>query len=100
MLTEISLAIMGAVLSPAHAAASPSTDAPQVYVEIIVKACPADQPEMQADRPDAVQGYYVEPINQGATYDNERSPNSGRARVGLCDDALHRRTGAAGGRRE
>jgi hypothetical protein len=74
MLTEIFLAVMGSLLPPAHAAASPSTDAPQVYVEIIVKACPADRPEMQADRPDAVQGYYVEPINQGVTYDSERSP--------------------------
>jgi hypothetical protein len=34
-------------------------------VELIVKACPADQPDVQADRPDAVRGYYTEPIQPG-----------------------------------
>ena len=34
-------------------------------MELIVKACPADQPDVQADRPDAVRGYYTEPIQPG-----------------------------------
>ncbi|HET7446857.1 MAG TPA: hypothetical protein VFJ49_02910 [Methyloceanibacter sp.] len=56
------------------APAQPSTESPQVYVELIIKACPSDQPDKQVGRPNAVRGYYTEPINQGKSYENERSP--------------------------
>ena len=65
---------MAALIVPVDAPAQPSTESPQVYLEIIVKACPSDQPDKQAGRPDAVRGYYTEPINQGKSYENERSP--------------------------
>ena len=74
MLTDIALAAMAALIVPVDAPAQPSTESPQVYLEIIVKACPSDQPDKQAGRPDAVRGYYTEPINQGKSYENERSP--------------------------
>src|SRR5690349_15801968 len=74
MLADISMAVMAGVLIPVDAPAQPPSETPQVYVELIVKACPADQPDVQADRPDAVRGYYAEPINQGKSYENERSP--------------------------
>jgi len=74
MLADISMAVMAGLLIPVDAPAQPPSETPQVYVELIVKACPADQPDVQADRPDAVRGYYAEPINQGKSYENERSP--------------------------
>jgi hypothetical protein len=73
MLTDIPMAIMAGLFVPVDATAQPPSETPQVYVELIVKACPADQPDVQADRPDAVRGYYTEPINQGKSYENERS---------------------------
>jgi hypothetical protein len=63
MLADISMAVMAGLLIPVDAPAQPPSETPQVYVELIVKACPADQPDVQADRPDAVRGY-----------ENERSP--------------------------
>lgn len=47
---------------------------PQSYVQLIVKACPAVEQTGQDHKPDAVQGYYADPINQGLAYDNVRSP--------------------------
>jgi len=46
----------------------------RTYVQIIVKACPAIEQTGQDHKPDAVMGYYADPINQGLIYDNERSP--------------------------
>ena len=56
-------------------------------MELIVKACPADQPDVEADRPDAVRGYYTEPIDQGKSYENERSPT--RAEREAAFTAMH-----------
>jgi hypothetical protein len=65
MLTDIPMAIMAGLFVPVDATAQPPSETTQVYVELIVKACPADQPDVQADRPDAVRGYYTEPIQPG-----------------------------------
>jgi len=43
MLAQITLAAVAGLLTPASAA---RTDAPQVYVELIVKACPSSQPDV------------------------------------------------------
>jgi hypothetical protein len=48
MLTDISMAVMASLFMPVDAPAQPSTETPQVYVELIVKACPSDQPNMQS----------------------------------------------------
>ena len=56
MLADISMAVMAGLLIPVDAPDQPPSETPQVYVEVIVKACPADQPDVQADRPDAVRG--------------------------------------------
>jgi hypothetical protein len=71
MLAEISLAAMAGLVIPASTA---STDRLHVYVELIVKACPSTQPDLSADKPDAVMGYYTLPINQGVSYDDVRAP--------------------------
>jgi hypothetical protein len=70
MLAEITLAAMAGLVIPA----SDAPDQPEVYVELIVKACPSTQPDVSADKPDAVQGYYTLPINQGVSYDEARAP--------------------------
>jgi hypothetical protein len=87
MLADISMAVMAGLLIPVDAPAQPPSEMPQVYVELIVKACPADQPDVQADRSDAVRGYYAEPINQGKSYENERSPT--RAEREAAFTAMH-----------
>ena len=87
MLTDIALAAMAALIMPVDAPAQSSTESPQVYVELIVKACPSDQPDKQAGRPDAVRGYYTEPINQGKSYENERSPTKAEREAGFT--AMH-----------
>jgi hypothetical protein len=74
MLADLSMAVMAGLFMPVNASAQPPTEPPQVYVELIIKACPSDQPNAQPGTPDAVRGYYTEPINQGKSYDNERSP--------------------------
>lgn len=56
------------------ATASAQSASPRTYVQIIVKACPAVEQTGQENKPDAVHGYYADPINQGLIYDNERSP--------------------------
>ena len=71
MLAQITLAAVAGLLTPASAAPS---DAPQVYVELIVKACPSSQPDVSENKPNSVQGYYTEPINQGVSYDDARAP--------------------------
>ena len=87
MLADISMAVMAGLLIPVDAPAQPPSETPQVYVQLIVKACPADQPDVQADRPDAVRGYYAEAINQGKSYENERSPT--RAEREAVFTAMH-----------
>jgi hypothetical protein len=74
MFTKFFMAILGGSIGLANAAVAPSSDPPDVYVELIVKACPSDRTEMQTDRPDAVRGYYAKPVNQGVVYNDERSP--------------------------
>lgn len=49
-------------------------DTDRTYVQIIIKACPALEQTGQDHRPEAVTGYYVDPINQGISYNDERSP--------------------------
>ncbi len=71
MLAQITLAAIAGLLTPASTA---QTEAPQVYVELIVKACPSSQPDVSENKPDAVQGYYTEPINKGVSYDDARPP--------------------------
>jgi hypothetical protein len=75
MFRELSLLMAAATLTPA-AIAAPSTHPPtiRVFVELIVKACPAAEITGMEHRPEAVLGYYADPINQGVVYDNERSP--------------------------
>jgi hypothetical protein len=73
MLTDISMVVMAGLFMPVDAPAQPSTETPQIYVELIIKACPSDQPDMQPGRPDAVRGYYTEPINQGKSSEYEHS---------------------------
>ena len=51
MLADISMAVMAGLLIPVDAPAQPPSETPQVYVELIVKACPADQPDVQAEGP-------------------------------------------------
>ena len=55
-------------------AASASADTPQTYVQLIIKANPAAEQTGRDHRPDAVTGYYADPIHQGLVYDNVRSP--------------------------
>jgi len=45
-------------------AASASADTPQTYVQLIIKACPAAEQTGRDHRPDAVTGYYADPINR------------------------------------
>jgi hypothetical protein len=49
-------------------------DSPPTYVQIIVKACPALEQTGQDHKPEAVMGYYADPVNQGVTYNDERTP--------------------------
>ena len=49
-------------------------ESPPIYVQLIVKACPAAERTGEENKPDAVTGYYADPINQGLVYDNVRSP--------------------------
>jgi len=48
---------------------------PSSHVQLIVKACPATEQTGLDHKPDAVLGYYADPINQGLAYDNMRSPS-------------------------
>jgi hypothetical protein len=57
--TPLSILLMSGLLLPV-AQTSPTQPAPQVHVEIIVKACPPAEPPL-------------EPTNQGKIYDNEKS---------------------------
>jgi hypothetical protein len=74
MFVDIPLTFVAGVLLPVTA---PSEHAapPQVFVELIVKACPSANQSAPGDKPDAVQGYYADPINQGKSYENERAPS-------------------------
>jgi hypothetical protein len=48
---------------------------PQVFIELIVKACPAADQSAQANKPSAVQGYYADPINQGKSSEHAHAPS-------------------------
>jgi hypothetical protein len=87
MLTDLSMVVMAGLFMPVDAPSQPSTETPQVYVELIVKACPSDQPDMQPGRPDAVRGYYTEPINQGKSSEYEHPPT--RAEREAAFTAMH-----------
>ena len=70
MLSKRKFLILAAILvAPTARGATPRT-----YVQIIVKACPAIEQTGQDHKPDAVLGYYADPINQGLIYDNQHSP--------------------------
>jgi hypothetical protein len=72
MLLELGLTAATAVLTPINL---PASTAPQhTYIEVIVKACPSAEITGSENKPDAVMGYYADPINQGVTYDNEPPP--------------------------
>jgi hypothetical protein len=73
MLSKRKFLILAAILvAPTARGATPRT-----YVQIIVKACPAIEQTGQDHKPDAVLGYYADPINQGLIYDNQHSPTKG-----------------------
>lgn len=73
MFTDLSTAVIVGLLTPANVAPE-QTVPPQVFVQLIVKACPSAQPNAQANKPKDVLGYYAEPINQGKSYEHERAP--------------------------
>jgi hypothetical protein len=72
MFTDIPLALIASILLPVNA---PSGDAapPQVFVELIVKACPSVDTSTQAYKPGA--GLFADPINQGKSSEDEHAPN-------------------------
>jgi hypothetical protein len=73
MFTDSSMIVMaGLLLTPVNLPADPAP--PQVFVQLIVKACPSAQTGAQSNRPKDVLGYYADPINQGKSYENERAP--------------------------
>ena len=72
MFSDIPLALIAGILMPVNAPIGDAA-APQVYVELIVKACPAANQAAQANKPGAVMGYYADPINQGKSYEHEQS---------------------------
>jgi hypothetical protein len=73
MWTDIPLVLMAVVFAPVNAPLEQPQTPPQVFVELIVKACPSTQLSAEANKPEAVLGYYAEPINQGKSYEHERS---------------------------
>src|SRR5262245_36095908 len=72
MLLKLGVTVIAGMLMPINAPTSPLPD--HVYVEVIVKACPPAEIIGTEDKPDAVMGYYADPINQGTSYDNESPP--------------------------
>jgi hypothetical protein len=62
------------VIASVFFASSALADTPHTFVQLIIKACPAAEQTGQDHKPDAVMGYYADPINQGLAYDNIRSP--------------------------
>ena len=72
MFTDIPLALIAGILLPVNAPIEEAA-APQVFVELIVKACPSADQSAQANKPSAVQGYYADPINQGKGYEHEHA---------------------------
>ena len=72
MLLELSLTAATTILAPINL---PPSNAPDhIYIEVIVKACPAAEITGSENKPDAVMGYYADPINHGFSYDNESPP--------------------------
>ena len=72
MLLKLGVTVIAGMLMPINAPTSPLPD--HVYVEVIVKACPPAEIIGTENKPDAVMGYYADPINQGTSYDNEPPP--------------------------
>ncbi len=70
MYSKIAFCALAGLLATAVGARSEN----QTYVQIIIKACPALEQTGQDHRPEAVTGYYVDPINQGVSNNDERSP--------------------------
>jgi hypothetical protein len=73
MFADISIAFVAGLFTLVNFPADATS--PPVFVQIIVKACPSAEPDAQAKRPKDVMGYYTEPINQGKSYEHERSPS-------------------------
>ena len=72
MLLKFGVTAIAGMLMPINAPISSLPD--HVYVEVIVKACPPAEIVGSENKPDAVMGYYADPINQGASYDDESPP--------------------------
>jgi hypothetical protein len=68
MFTDIPLAFVAGILLPVNAPIEQPAR-PQVFVALIVKACPA----ADHNKPSDVQGYYADPINQGKSYEHEHA---------------------------
>jgi hypothetical protein len=69
MFPEFPLAVIAGILMPVNAPIERAAP-PQVFIELIVKACPAADQSAQTNKPSAVQGYYADPTNQGKSYEN------------------------------
>jgi hypothetical protein len=82
LFTDIPLALMAAILMPVNAPIGDAA-APQVYVELIVKACPSANQAAQANKPNAVMGYYADPINQGKNYEHEHALSKEERQAGF-----------------
>jgi hypothetical protein len=72
MFPEFPLAVIAGILMPVNAPIDRAAP-PQVFIELIVKACPATDQAAQANKPSAVQGYYADPINQGKSSEHDRA---------------------------
>jgi hypothetical protein len=74
MFTGIPLALAAGMVLPVAAPVEQAAP-PQVFIELIIKACPAADQSAQANKPSAVQGYYADPTNPGQSYENEHAPS-------------------------
>ena len=72
MLFKLGVTAIVGTLMPINAPTSPLPD--HVYVEVIVKACPPAEIIGSENKPDAVMGYYADPINKGTSYNDESPP--------------------------
>jgi len=72
MFLKLGVTVIAGMFIPINAPLSTSPN--HTYVEVIVKACPPAEIVGSENKPDAVMGYYADPINQGTSYDNESPP--------------------------
>jgi hypothetical protein len=74
MFSEFPLAVIAGILMPVNAPIEQAAP-PQVFIELIVKACPAADQSAQANKPNAVMGHYTDPINQGKSSEQATAPS-------------------------